>query len=102
MIAMALEKHRKATVAQHSEAIHVTAVEQTYHPDVSVSVMLFVLMVAIALHVPISGEIGDDSMHRPGFFMHAFDLMLNFGLGIGMSLLLFSRRAGRRRDGASR
>ena len=96
------DEHRKIMAARNSPVLSVSRAEHAYDHDMSVSIMLFVLMIAIALHVPISGEIADDNVHRHGFFMHAFDLIVNFGLSIGMSLLLFLSRPRRGRDGATR
>lgn len=60
--------------------------------DMGVSIMLLVLLIAIALHIPNSGEIGDTGPDRHGFFAHAIDLILNWGLSLGASSLLLSSR----------
>jgi predicted alternative tryptophan synthase beta-subunit len=96
------DEHRKTMAARNSAVPSVIRAEYTYDHDVSVSIILFVLMIAIAARVPISSEIADDSVHRHGFLMYASDLIVNFGLSIGMSLLLFSSRPRRGRDGAGR
>jgi hypothetical protein len=64
--------------------------------------MLLVLLIAIALHVPNSGEIRDGSADHHGFFAHAINLIFNFGLSIGASALLLSSRPGDDQDGSVR
>ena len=96
------DEHRTTTVAQYSEAVSASAAEQKQDHDVRVSIVLFVLLVAVALQIPVSGEIGDSNVHRHGLFAQAIDLIINVGLSIGMALLLISGRPRGRRGGAGR
>jgi hypothetical protein len=68
-----------------------THAERSRGPDVMVSVMLLALLVAaVASDNPISGEIGDASADRQRYFASAVDLVMNLGLGIGLTWVLFS------------
>jgi hypothetical protein len=61
--------------------------------DLMVSSMLLALLVAsIAMGNAASDEIGGVSAHRPSYFASALDFVVNFGLSIGLTWLLFSRR----------
>jgi hypothetical protein len=61
--------------------------------DVMVSTMLVALLVAaIELDYPSSGEIGGTSADRQSYFALAVDFVLNFGLSIGLTWLLFAGR----------
>jgi hypothetical protein len=51
--------------------------------DVMVSVLLALLVAAIALDSPTSGEIGGASADRQSYFASAVDFIVNFGLSIG-------------------
>jgi hypothetical protein len=73
---------------------------QAHDHDMRVSIMLFVLLIAIALHGPDSGEIGDTSANRQSLFARAADLIVNLSLSIGVSSLLLSSRPRGSRNGA--
>jgi hypothetical protein len=61
--------------------------------DVMVSTMLLALLVAaIALGNATSGEIGGASADRQSYFASAVDFVVNFCLSIGLTWLLFSGR----------
>jgi hypothetical protein len=57
-----------------------------------VSVLLALLVAAIALDNPISSEIGGASADRQSYFASAVEFVVNFGLSIGLTWLLFSSR----------
>src|ERR1700751_4562243 len=61
--------------------------------DVMVFTMLLALLVAaIALGSPTSGEIEGAGADRQSYFASAVDLVVNFGLSIGLTWLLFLSR----------
>ena len=61
--------------------------------DVLVStILLALLLAAIALGNPTSDEIVGTSADRQSYFASAVDFVLNFGLSIGLTWLLFSSR----------
>jgi hypothetical protein len=65
---------------------------QAHNSDIRVSIMLFVLLIAIALRIPSSNEIGNAAANRESFFERAADLIVNLSLSIGASSLLLSNR----------
>jgi hypothetical protein len=64
---------------------------QAYDHDMRVSIMLFVLLIAIALRIPNFCKTGDANANRQSYFSRAADLIVNLGLSIGASLLLSNR-----------
>ena len=62
--------------------------------------MLFVLLIAIALRIPNSSEIGDTNANRQNLFARGADLIVY--LSIGASSLLLSSRPRNGQSGADR
>jgi hypothetical protein len=86
---MKLDPHRRMTTLDSGpRAIHP---EWSRGLDVMVSVLLALLVAAIADN-SISSEIGGASADRQSYFASALDFVVNFGLSIGLTWLLFSRR----------
>lgn len=84
--------HRRIA-ALNSSGPSATHAERSRGFDVMVSIMLLALLVAaIALDNPIFSEIGGASTDRHTYFASALDFVVNFGLSIGLTWLLFSSR----------
>jgi len=54
--------------------------------------LLAFLVVAIVSRAAISDDFADSSVDRQGFVTHVIDVVATFGLSIGLTWLLFSRR----------
>jgi hypothetical protein len=83
--------HRRITTL-NSSGPPATHAERSRGFDVMVSVLLALLVAAIALHNAISGEIGGVSADRQSYFASSVDFVVNFGLSIGLTWLVFSSR----------
>jgi hypothetical protein len=70
-----------------------THAERSRGFDVMLCTMLLALLVAaIASDHPIYGEIGGATADRQSYFASAVDLVVNLGLSIGLTWMLFSSR----------
>lgn len=89
---------RTIAVGRNSETL--VAAGDVHAHDVGVSILLFTLLIAIAFHL--AGTIGDSKAERQSNFVHAVGRVVNLGITLGASWLLWASRPHGGDEGESR